>query len=535
MGILMERRLAMPVAILGTLEAGCAYLPLDTGSPRERLDFMLADAAVAAVVTLTPWLGRLEGHAGPVICLDDEGRSEEEAGAAGVALDVDLDRLAYVMYTSGSTGTPKGAMITHRGLANYLLWALDAYGVEEGEGSLVHSSFAFDLTVTGLLAPLLAGGRVELVAEELGIEGLAARLRERSDLSLLKLTPAHLDLLVRQIPAPELAARTRRLVVGGENLTWEALSAFRQAAPNTEVVNEYGPTETVVGCSAFHVPKDANAETGSVPIGTPIAGTRLWVLDPALQPVPVGAAGELYVGGAGLARGYLGRPALTAERFVPDPLGGEPGAGSTAPATWRATGRRHPGVPRPARRPGQGARLPGRAGRGRGRPARASRRCATRSPWCVRRTPGRRASWWPTSCRRTGPRLPAAAELRAGLLEVLPEYMVPSAFVPLAGPAADRQRQARPRALPPRGQARRDAGPDVSGASERAGAAPSPASGRRCSGSSASASTTASSISAATPSPVRGAAASCARPTRRGGSSWSSCSSTRPSPRSASS
>src|SRR5262249_24021119 len=156
------------------------------------------------------------------------------------------DNLAYVIYTSGSTGRPKGAMVVHRGLTNYLAWAAKSYRVAEGVGAPVHSSIAFDLTVTGLFTPLIVGRRVDLLGEGLGVEALADALRRGSDYSLVKITPAHLQLLGQQIDPSEAAGRTRVFVVGGEQLTAEHVAFWRANAPGTRIVNEYGPTETVV-------------------------------------------------------------------------------------------------------------------------------------------------------------------------------------------------------------------------------------------------------------------------------------------------
>ncbi len=234
------------------------------------------------------------------------------------------EHLAYVIYTSGSTGRPKGVMVTQRGLVNYLSWCVAAYDVAAGQGALVHSSIAFDLTITGMFAPLLVGRPVRLLPDELGPEALHAALAEQHDLSLVKLTPAHLDLL-REWIAPERAAgRARAFIIGGEQLLAESLRFWQAHAPATILVNEYGPTETVVGCCVYVAPPEARA--GAVPIGRPIANTRLYVLDRHMQPAPIGVPGELYIGGAGVARGYLGQPGLTAERFVPDAFGAEPGA-----------------------------------------------------------------------------------------------------------------------------------------------------------------------------------------------------------------
>jgi amino acid adenylation domain-containing protein len=233
--------------------------------------------------------------------------------------------LAYVMYTSGSTGKPKGAMITHLGLVNYLWWAISTYAVEPGRSVPVHTSISFDLTVTSLYTPLLAGGTVELLPEDIGAQNLVVALLRAGNRSLVKITPAHIQLLSQQISAEQAAGMSRTFVIGGENLLAETLELWRVAAPATRLFNEYGPTETVVGCCVYEVGA-ADPRSGSVPIGRPIANTQLYVLDSNLRPVPPGAMGELYIGGAGVARGYLNRPELTAERFLPDPFRGVPDA-----------------------------------------------------------------------------------------------------------------------------------------------------------------------------------------------------------------
>ena len=289
--------------------------------------------------------------------------------------------LAYVIYTSGSTGRPKGAMIHHHGLANYLAWCTRAYAIPQGEGAPVHSPIAFDLTVTSLLAPLVAGRRVDLLDESLGVQQLGAALRRSRNYSLVKITPAHLRALGEQLAPADAAGRTRAFIIGGEQLTAEHVAFWREHAPATELINEYGPTETVVGCCVYRVPRDEPI-AGAIPIGRPIANTRLYVLDRNLEPMPVGATGELYIGGAGVARGYLRRPGLTAERFIPDPYSGEPGA--------PALSHRRPGpmaagrparIPRPRRPPGEDPRLSRRAGRGRGGARRRTRPFARPRSW----------------------------------------------------------------------------------------------------------------------------------------------------------
>jgi amino acid adenylation domain-containing protein/FkbM family methyltransferase len=321
----LGRTAEMVVAVLGVLKAGGAYVPLEPADPFERLSHILADTAAPVLLTESRLADRLPAHWGRVVCLDTDWEEIEAEQGETRAAEAGEDNLAYVIYTSGSTGRPKGVMVTQRGLSNYLAWSVGAYRVAEGNGAPVHSPLSFDLTVTSLLAPLCAGRAVTLISDEAAAgAALAESLRGEGGYSLVKITPAHLTLLAQAMPAERAAGWTRALVVGGEALTGEALTFWQRHAPETRIVNEYGPTETVVGCCVYEVP--AGARAGAVSIGRPIAATRLYVLGARMSPVPFGVAGELYVGGAGVSRGYLNRAALTAEKFVPDPFSEEPGA-----------------------------------------------------------------------------------------------------------------------------------------------------------------------------------------------------------------
>jgi amino acid adenylation domain-containing protein len=322
--VLMDRCSAMVVALLGALKSGAAYLPLDPANPPERLRFMLADSKARVILTKRDFLEVLPDHEALVICVDTDHESVETEERVP---ELSPDNLAYVIYTSGSTGAPKGVMVTHRGLANYLRWSSEAYESKVGAGAVVHSPIGFDLTVTSLWIPLISGTRVLLVGEGMGvIEELARSLDRDEEFTLLKLTPAHLEPLAAELAKRSAAAGgLRRLVIGGEALHSEQLSWWREHDAETQVVNEYGPTETVVGCCVY---ERAAGElvAGAVPIGRPIANTRLYVLDAGLELVPEGVCGELHVGGAGVSRGYLNRAGLTAERFVPDAFSNIPGA-----------------------------------------------------------------------------------------------------------------------------------------------------------------------------------------------------------------
>ncbi|MCA1615722.1 MAG: amino acid adenylation domain-containing protein [Acidobacteria bacterium] len=322
----LPRGIGLVVAVLGVLKAGGAYLPLDLSSPAERLRLMVEDSGAVAVLSETGHEAALDG-VGLRVGLEAEwpriSRESPEAfegGASG-------QNLAYVIYTSGSTGRPKGVMVEHAGLANYLAWALSVYPAGEGAGSPVHSPAAFDLTVTSLLAPLAAGSRVLLLGEGPGASPLAETLRRDGDFGLVKLTPAHVEAMEAELGAAGLAGRARSLVIGGEALRWSSLRAWREHAPATRLINEYGPTEAVVGCSTYEVGAGKVEPEGEmVPIGRAIAGSSLYVSDGQGRLAPEWVWGELWVGGRGLARGYLGAAALTAERFVPDAWAGRGGA-----------------------------------------------------------------------------------------------------------------------------------------------------------------------------------------------------------------
>jgi amino acid adenylation domain-containing protein len=324
-GVSLKRCPELVVGLLGVWKAGGAYVPLDPAYPPERLAFMVGDAGIRMLLTDASCKSLFPSVADKAICLDSEwstleGEPTNNPSAAAVPAN-----LAYVMYTSGSTGQPKGAMILHRGLVNYLHWAIKAYGVEAGGSVPVHSSISFDLTVTSLYPVLLAGGHAELLPEDVGAQNLLTALRRQGRRSLVKITPAHLDLLGQQLNPGAMAGLTKTFVIGGENLLAESVQVWRDFAPGTRLINEYGPTETVVGCCVYEV-QTGDPESGSIPIGRPIANTQLYILDPEMQPVPLGEMGELYIGGAGVARGYLNRPELTQERFLVDRFSGREGA-----------------------------------------------------------------------------------------------------------------------------------------------------------------------------------------------------------------
>ena len=324
-GLFVERSPEMIIAALGVMKAGGAYLPFDPSYPDKYLKTIIHDSQVTAILTQHKLAEILPETKAKIVNLDSAGRDAiTQHASENIKNPARPDNLAYVIYTSGSTGKPKGVMITHRGLVNYLKWCIKAYKVEEGSGAPVHSPFTFDLTITGLFSPLLVGRSVTLLAEDQGIDALGEALVKEGDFSLVKITPAHLEVLNRQLRGKRILSKIGVLVIGGEALSGESLSFWISQASETRLINEYGPTETVVGACVYEVLPNLTY-TGTIPIGRPIGNTQIYVLDREYQPVAVGVPGEIYIGGVGLARGYLNRAELTAESFIPNPFGREGG------------------------------------------------------------------------------------------------------------------------------------------------------------------------------------------------------------------
>jgi amino acid adenylation domain-containing protein len=325
-GICLERSVEMVVGLLGILKAGAAYVPLEPSYPQERLTLMIEEAGIRVVLTAQRFREIVSLDVVKSICLDADWDDVARESKENPAPNTVPGNLAYVIYTSGSTGRPKGVMVKHGGLAHYLGYAAASYLKEAIEGSVVSSPLSFDATLTTLLAPLLAGRSVELLADD---ERLMAQLAERlfaaTGNKLFKLTPAHLEAL-QYVERPQAVGHAAHvLVLGGEQLSATLLRRWkRELLPEASFVNEYGPTETVVGCSVWWLREETELEQlaglTAAPIGRAIANTGLYVLGAEQQLLPWPSVGELYIGGAGVARGYLNRPDLTAERFLPDPF-----------------------------------------------------------------------------------------------------------------------------------------------------------------------------------------------------------------------
>ncbi|PPB80692.1 non-ribosomal peptide synthetase, partial [Mycetohabitans endofungorum] len=318
--ICVERSPALVVGLLAILKAGGAYVPLDPSYPSERLAHILADAAPSIVLADAAGRSALSDAALAECTVLDPTILPALPDTNPSVAELTTRHMAYVIYTSGSTGTPKGVMVEHRGLSNYLSWAMWAYAFEEG--AVVSSSLSFDATVTSLWTPLLYGSTVKLLSAGNEIEALETYVRQAQSEGLVKITPVHLDILGQRLQQEGIRTRVAAFVIGGEALNASTVAMWQLIQPSIRLINEYGPTETVVGCAVYEASTPL-PQFGSVPIGRPIANTRIYLLDAYGQPVPLGAVGELYIGGAGVARGYLNRPELTAERFVPDPFSDE--------------------------------------------------------------------------------------------------------------------------------------------------------------------------------------------------------------------
>jgi amino acid adenylation domain-containing protein len=321
-GICVERSLDMIVGLLGVLKAGGAYLPLDPINPNERLAFMIEDAGPSLILTQGELSERLPTNV-PSWRLDAIQRDTDPCDDRNLEARACRQNLAYVIYTSGSTGRPKGVMVAHAGLANYTHEVLARLPKSPaGLNFALVSTFGADLGNTVLFASLAASGCLHLPTRETVADpALIKSYIEEHRIDVLKITPSHLSAISGTDETYEFCPR-EALFLGGEALSSEIVRNAATRAPLCRQFNHYGPTECTVGV-LMHQIDDPGSQVGHIPLGRPIANTRLFIVGAEFELVPMGAAGELLIDGIGLARGYLGRPDLTAERFVPDPFGGE--------------------------------------------------------------------------------------------------------------------------------------------------------------------------------------------------------------------
>jgi len=322
-GISVERSLEMVVGLLGILKAGGAYVPLDPDYPQQRLGYMLADAQAPVLLTQQQLISRLPEHDAQVVCLDADWEKIATHLRNNPASDVTLDNLAYVIYTSGSTGKPKGVANAHRGVSNRLLWMQAAYGLTPEDRVLQKTPFSFDVSVWEFFWTLSTGAQLVL-AQPGGHKDseYLVKLIAEQQITTLHFVPSMLQAFLSE-PGLEACGRLRRVICSGEKLSARLQQQFFASGLRTELHNLYGPTEAAIDVTYWLCQPDR--QLAEVPIGRPIANVQIFLLDSHLQPVPVGIAGELYIGGVGLARGYWQRPELTAENFIPNPFSQQPG------------------------------------------------------------------------------------------------------------------------------------------------------------------------------------------------------------------
>lgn len=312
-GIMVSHSLDMVIAILGIIKSGGAYLPIDPEYPSDRIDYILKDSGAAVLLT-DGHDDKISDFNGRLISIHDKSMFTGEMHNLG--FQSRPDHLVYVIYTSGSTGKPKGVMIEHRGLVNYIWWAKKLYVKSEEDAFALYSSLSFDLTVTSVFTPLIGGNKIVVYKDD-GDEYILHKIMRESKVSIIKLTPSHLSLLK---DSDNRNSSVKRFIVGGEDLkTSLAASIHESFLGDIEIFNEYGPTETVVGCM-IHKYEYEKDNSSSVPIGVPADNVQIYILNSALKPVPKGNCGELYISGDGVARGYLNRVELTKERFIDNPF-----------------------------------------------------------------------------------------------------------------------------------------------------------------------------------------------------------------------
>jgi amino acid adenylation domain-containing protein/non-ribosomal peptide synthase protein (TIGR01720 family) len=317
----VDRSLDLLVGLLGILKAGGAYLPLDPILPDERLAFMVQDAGATIILTQQHFAERFASPGTSVVCLDTDWENIAQQAEGNLSCDLTLENLVYVIYTSGSTGKPKGVAIEHQQLINYLYGILERLDLPAGSSFATVSTIAADLGNTAIFPALCTGGCLHIISQERATNSEAfADYCDRYSIDCLKIVPSHLKALLAA-SHPEKILPRKRLILGGEALSWQFVDKLQQYTPSCQILNHYGPTEATVGVLTYPIHSTKRHEQSeTVPLGRPIANTQIYILDPHLNPVPIGVPGELHIGGNSLARSYLNQPDLTRDRFIPNPF-----------------------------------------------------------------------------------------------------------------------------------------------------------------------------------------------------------------------
>jgi amino acid adenylation domain-containing protein len=420
-GILMERSLEVVIALLGTLKAGAAYLPLDPAYPRSRLEFMVSETAPVLLLTQERLQQRLPELSNNALCLDNEWFACASQSKANPNLAISPEQLAYVMYTSGSTGLPKGVSVRHRGIVRLVVDS-SYVKLDEQEVLFQYAPLSFDAATFEIWGSLLNGCRLAMMkAGRASLHELGQEIRSRQ-VTTLWLTSSVFHLMVEE--QLEDLRSVRQMIAGGDVLAAADVRRMLEKYSDSVVINGYGPTEGTTFTCCCKVTKAAEVGA-SIPIGKPIGATYVYVLDPQMRPVPVGATGELYIGGDGLARGYWQRAPLTAERFVPDPFG----VGTRLYRTGDQVKWLRAGELEFLGRIDQQVKLRGHRIELGEIEVTLKQHAAVREVAVVAREDGGRGKLLVAYVVPKESAQTSAAELRKYLRERLPDYMVPSAFV----------------------------------------------------------------------------------------------------------
>ncbi|MBE9048516.1 amino acid adenylation domain-containing protein [Pleurocapsales cyanobacterium LEGE 10410] len=327
-GLYIERSIQTIVGLLAILKAGAAYLAIDPSLPSEGLTFRLQDAGVSVLLTQRSLATQISANIEHLICLDTDWETIEAENQNTPQEEIKSNNLAYAIYTSGSTGTPKAVGVEHQQLVNYVCSIIDKLDITPNASFATVSTFAADLGNTMLFPALCTGGCLHIIPQNTASDPQEFNnYCQRHPIDYLKIVPSHLSALLASSKSTEFLPQ-KQLILGGEASNWDLIAKIRQQQPNCEIFNHYGPTETTVGVLTYKIDKETGRVVGNgfshtVPIGKPLANSQVYILDKQLQPLPIGVAGELYIGGTQVSPGYLNRPELTAERFIKNPFNSE--------------------------------------------------------------------------------------------------------------------------------------------------------------------------------------------------------------------
>ena len=321
--IFLERSSSMIIALMSILKAGGAYVPIEPTLPPERVKLILTDSQAKMLIAQQSLRSQIPAYSGRIIELEKNGEAIAKNSQSNLDIQVNPENLVYVIYTSGSTGTPKGVAIEHRQLRNYLEGITERLNLPQNASYALMSTFGADLGNTVIFPSLCSGGCLHIISQDKITDpvALGAYFEEQGGIDCLKIVPSHLRALLKDLPHPAQILPRKRLVLGGEALSWELVEQVQRLAPKCQILNHYGPTETTVGVLTYAVPTEELVKnSATVPLGQPLPNTQIFILDEQLSPVPLGYPGELYIGGDNLARGYLNQPNLSPESFNAHPF-----------------------------------------------------------------------------------------------------------------------------------------------------------------------------------------------------------------------